>query len=79
MRPTNMKLRRADMACLTTPGSTGVMTSSPILILGGDGNTGRHVARRLGARGVPPMGQASHDFSGDAPTSAAANLMRAGS
>lgn len=47
-----MMLRRMGMACLTTLGSTGVMTSSPILILGGAGKTGRRVATRLGVRGV---------------------------
>jgi hypothetical protein len=50
------------------------MTSSPVLILGGAGKTGRRFATAQ-----PTLGQASHDFSDDARTVAAANLVRAGS
>jgi len=40
------------MDCLNRLRSTGHMTNSPILILGGAGKTGRRVATQLGARGV---------------------------
>ncbi len=47
-----MVLRRTGMVCLGALGSTGVMTKSPILILGGAGKTGRRVATDLDGRGV---------------------------
>lgn len=47
-----MGLPRTGMACLNELGWTGDMTTSPILILGGAGKTGRRVATRLDDRGV---------------------------
>jgi uncharacterized protein YbjT (DUF2867 family) len=47
-----MMLRHLTMVCLNRLRSTGHMTKSPILILGGAGKTGRRVANQLDARDV---------------------------
>lgn len=47
-----MVMRRTPMDSSQDLRSTEVMTTSPILILGGAGKTGRRVATQLGARGV---------------------------
>lgn len=41
------------MVCRSLVGCSGGMTNSPILILGGAGKTGRRVATRLAALGIP--------------------------
>jgi uncharacterized protein YbjT (DUF2867 family) len=48
-----MEMRQTAMVCLGWSGWTTPMTTSPILILGGKGKTGRRVVAQLEAKGVP--------------------------